>query len=375
MQSLKLNNFISTTSMKSEVVKPLSGTLTTLSNMSYHHLTGSSDWLHGSCLIKYGPPSTNLTAMPPRATWKGFLNLSLVSVPVKAYSANDSGGTIRLNQLHAECNSRINLKTVCPSCGEISRKDIVKGYEFAKDQYVIIDLDELDKLRTKDESRAIRIEKFIQPNQLDSLHLSESSYYLIPDGAPGQKPYSLLREAMLRKDLVCIAHVVLHNKEQLALVRPVDGLLCMTILRFASQLKSTELFTEEIVDFEISNDEFALAETLIAETTSKKFDINEYADVYTQRLTELIETKVEGRELVQPPDVETQPVVNLMDALKASVAKVQNAQPAKAPTKKKVAKVQKKPKKKTSKAEEVLAEKLAAPTKKQKAAKRKKKSG
>jgi len=90
--------------------------------------------------------------MAPRASWKGFLQLSLVSVPVQAYSANDSSGTIRLNQLHAECNSRIKLKTVCPSCGEVPRSDLVKGYEFAKDQYVIIDLDELEKLRSKDES-------------------------------------------------------------------------------------------------------------------------------------------------------------------------------------------------------------------------------
>ena len=85
--------------------------------------------------------------MAPRATWKGFLNLSLVSVPVKAYSANNSSGTVRLNQLHAECNSRINLKTVCPCCGDIPRSDIIKGYEYAKDQYVIIDLDELQNER------------------------------------------------------------------------------------------------------------------------------------------------------------------------------------------------------------------------------------
>jgi DNA end-binding protein Ku len=321
--------------------------------------------------------------MAPRATWKGFLNLSLVSVPVKAYSAANSGGTVRLNQLHAECNSRINLKTSCPSCGEISRKDIVKGYEFAKNQYVVIDLDDLEKLRTKDETRAIRIEKFIEPTKLDPIYLSESSYYLVPDGAPGQKPYALLREAMERKGLVSIAHIVLHNKEQLALVRPVDGLLCMTLLRFATQLKNTDQFSEEIVEFEISKEEFKLAETLIAETTTDEFNIHEYSDVYTERLTKLIETKVEGKELVQPPDVETQPVINLMDALKASVAQVQDASPEfkrnATPTKKKVAKVKKKPaskpsKKAQSKSEKVLAEKLAAP-KKKKAAQRKKKSG
>ena len=109
--------------------------------------------------------------MAPRASWKGFLNLSLVSVPVKAYSANDSSGSIRLNQLHGECGSRIKLKTICPGCGEVSRKDLVKGYEFAKDQYVVVDLEELQKLRAEDDSRAIRIQKFVPPSLIDPIYL------------------------------------------------------------------------------------------------------------------------------------------------------------------------------------------------------------
>lgn len=297
------------------------------------------------------------STMAPRASWKGFLNLSLVSVPVKAYSANDSAGTLRLNQLHADCNSRVNLKTVCPACGDISRKDIIKGYEYAKDQYVVIDLDEMEKLRLKDESRAIRIEKFIHPHQVDPIHFSESSYFLIPDGAPGQKPYALLREAMERKQLVCIAQVVLHNREQLVMVRPVDNMLCMTILRFSSELKSTSLFDDELSDQQLSEDEFKLAETLIDETTVDEFEIADYTDVYQERLTRLIESKVEGKELVQPPDVETAPVIDLMDALKASVERVKTS----APRKKKVAK-----RGSASTSKKVLAEQLAKPAGKRK---------
>ena len=283
--------------------------------------------------------------MAPRASWKGFLNLSLVSVPVKAFSATDSRGTIRLNQLHKECGSRIKLKTVCSGCGEISRSDIVKGYEFAKDQYVVVDLEELQKLRAEDDSRAIRIHKFVPPSSIDPIYLSESSYFLVPDGASGQKPFALLFEAMKRKELVCIAQIVLHNKEQLVLVRPLDELLCMTVLRFSAQIKQVDQFKEEISKHEISDEEFGLAETLIKETTSDEFDINEFEDQYTVKLQQLIDSKVEGKELVDTPSVAPAPAVNLMEALKASVAKVRNTE-EKPPTKRKVAKRGKSPAKK-----------------------------
>ena len=286
--------------------------------------------------------------MAPRASWKGFLNLSLVSVPVKAFSATDSRGTIRLNQLHKNCGSRIKLKTVCPDCGEISRSDIAKGYEFAKDQYVVVDLEELQKLRAEDDSRAIRIQKFVPPSMIDPIYFSESSYFLVPDGASGQKPFSLLFEAMKRKQLVCIAQIVLHNKEQLVLVRPLDDLLCMTVLRFASQIKQLDQFMEEIQKHDISNEEFGLAETLIKETTSNEFDINEFEDQYTVKLQQLIDSKVEGKELLEIPSAAPAPAVNLMEALKASVAKVRNTED-KTPTKRKVAKRGKSPKKATGK--------------------------
>ena len=146
--------------------------------------------------------------MAPRSSWKGFLNLSLVSVPVRAYSATDSSGTIRLNQLHAECNSRVQYKTACPICGDIPRSEIVKGYEYAKDQYVVIDLEELEKLRAQDEGKAIRIDKFISPDQLDPIYFNDTSYYLVPDGAAGQKPYALLMKAMQDKSLYCVARIV-----------------------------------------------------------------------------------------------------------------------------------------------------------------------
>ncbi len=131
---------------------------------------------------------------------KGFLKLSLVSVPVKAYTATtNSGGEIHLNQLHAECHSRIQYKKSCPIHGEVPQKDIVSGYEHAKDQYVVIDTDELEKLRTEDD-KAITIDTFIEPDALDPVYLSGTTYYLLPDGPIGQKPYAVLHEGTVQQN-------------------------------------------------------------------------------------------------------------------------------------------------------------------------------
>ena len=308
--------------------------------------------------------------MAPRASWKGFLNLSLVSVPVRAFSATNSAATIRLNQLHAECNSRINLKTVCPSCGEIPRSDIVKGYEYAKDQYVIIDLEELEKLRAHDESRAISIDKFIRADQIDPLFYSDTTYYLVPDGAAGQKPYRLLMKAMENKELFCVANVVLHNKEQLVLVRPFDGLLSMTVLRYNDQIKPATSFHDELADAELSKEEFRLAETLVDETYEDSFDLAAYQDKCYDRLKELIDAKVEGKEIVAAPQTETPKVINLMDALQASVEQAREGTPIKqgGATKSKSKSTAKKA---PSKSKTLLANKLAK-TKKKKPAKGKK---
>ena len=302
--------------------------------------------------------------MAPRASWKGFLNLSLVSVPVRAYSANNSGGQVRLNQLHSNCNSRINLKTYCPVCGEVSRDELVKGYEYAKDQYVIIDLDELEKLRAHDADKAIRIDAFIQATEIDPIYLSDTTYYLLPDGAAGQKPYSLLKEAMGHKQVCCVAKVVLHNREQLVMVRPMGDLLSMTVLRYKNQIKDPVTFSDELSATEVSAEERTLAETLIDETMSDAFDFSSYTDQYTERLTALIDAKVNGQEIVAPPEVETPRVVNLMDALRASVAQAQESRTPAASTG---------GRKKKASSKGVLAEQLAKP--KKKAAKRKKKTG
>src|SRR5262245_51232245 len=134
--------------------------------------------------------------MAARSLWKGFLKLSLVSVPVKAYSATTSGGgEIQLNQLHAQCNSRIRYKKTCEIHGEVAQDQIVSGYEYSKGQYVIVNPDELEKLRTEDD-KAIRIDTFVPEDAFDPLYLTGKNYYLVPEGPIGQKAYQVILQGM-----------------------------------------------------------------------------------------------------------------------------------------------------------------------------------
>jgi DNA end-binding protein Ku len=162
-----------------------------------------------------------------RSVWKGFIQFSLVSVPVRAYAAAasaGSGGEVRLNQLHAECNSRIKYQKVCPVHGEVKQDEIVSGYEFAKDQYVIIDPGEIEKLR-KPSEKAIGIEAFVKPDAIDERFYSGRTQYLLPEGAPAFKPYALLHRTLVETNRVAFAKVVLAGKQQLVVVRPLENLL------------------------------------------------------------------------------------------------------------------------------------------------------
>ena len=259
-----------------------------------------------------------------RSSWKGHIRLSLVSIPVKAFTASAAGKEIRLNQLHEECKSRIRYQKTCPKCGEVPSSEIVKGYEFSKDQYVIVDEDELDDLRTESD-RAISIDSFVAPARVDMLYFSGKTYYLAPDGPVGQKPYNLLLEAMKDEKLFSVAQVVMHGREQLVMLRPLGKLICMEVLSFKEQVKNPADFEDEVDEADFSDDELELTKKLIEATTTEEFDIGKFENVYHDKLKELIEAKIEGKEIVAPPDEQPEQVINLMDALKASVAQAQDA--------------------------------------------------
>ena len=264
--------------------------------------------------------------MALRTSWKGFIKLSLVSVPVKGYTANNTSSGIRLNQLHKDCNNRINYKKSCPEHGELTSDSIVKGYEYGKGQYVVIDESELDKLRTKND-HSVNIAGFIDPTQIDSIYHAGRTYYLLPDGAVGQKPYALLLRGMVDNNVNALAQVVIAGREQLVLLRPSDDptVLAMTILNHHGEVKKAESFKDEIEETQLTDEELALTKTLIQASGVKDFDFSKYSDTYVAKLKELIQTKVEGKEIVQVADPEEPKIINLMDALKKSVAEAQAA--------------------------------------------------
>ncbi len=265
--------------------------------------------------------------MAARSSWKGYLRLSLVSGPVKAYTATTTGGgEIHLNQIHADCHSRIKYQKTCPQHGEISNDAIVSGYEFAKGQFVVIDPEELDKLRSESD-KAIQIDSFIAPDTLDPIYFNGKTYYLVPDGPVGQKPYVLLHEGMMNSKRYAIAQVVLHGKEQVVLLRPIGKLIAMTMLSYDNQIVKPASFEPEVPDQETAPAELELVKTLIKAQTPKTFDYSKFKDVYTDKLTKLIEAKVAGKEIVTPPAQEEAQVINLMEALKQSVARAQHEAP------------------------------------------------
>lgn len=261
-------------------------------------------------------------AAPSRTSWKGFLKLSLVSVPVKAFTANETSGEVHLNQLHKGCNSRIKYQKVCPEHGELSSDSIVSGFEHKKGHYVVVDPDEVDKLRTKTD-RAVSIDGFVPADAVDGIYFAGKAHYLLPDGVAGERPYALLREGMRKNKVCAIAQVVMAGREQLVLLRPVGQLLVMTGLHYPQRVRKGAEFEAELPQIALKPEEEALTNTLIGASKIDAFSIDSYSDQYVTKLKKLIDMKVAGQEIVQAKDHEEPKILNLMDALKKSVAEAQ----------------------------------------------------
>jgi DNA end-binding protein Ku len=255
----------------------------------------------------------------PRSSWKGYLKLSLVSVPVRGYTANVAANDIRLNQLHAECHSRIRYQKTCPIHGDVPKEEIVSGYEYAKGEYVIIEPDELARLKGELE-RSVNIDAVLSQHTIDPIYFTDKTYYLTPDGAVGQKPYALIQRCLADEELQAVGRVVLFGREELVLVRPVDRLLAMTALKYESEVAHAETLHEDLDESKLSREELTLTKRLLEAFEKPKFSLAEYKDHYVEELRTLIEAKVEGREIVAPPERKEKHVINLMDALKKSVA-------------------------------------------------------
>jgi DNA end-binding protein Ku len=254
--------------------------------------------------------------MAARPTWKGYLKISLVNIPVKVFPATDAGATISFNQLHAECQTRIQQKRWCPSCQrEVPNTDIVKGYEFEKGRYVVMDDEDIDKVRVES-TRVINLEKFTDDVEIDPIYL-DRPYYLAPDGPVAKEAFAVIREGMQGK--AGIGKVALYGREYLIKVQPRERGLIMYTLRHASEIRSMDAI-DELADMPatVKPAEVDLARQVIG-TFEGAIDVAEYRDEYQEGLREIIDAKIAGREVVAPEVQEPPKVVNLMEALRRSL--------------------------------------------------------
>ena len=260
--------------------------------------------------------------MAARPTWKGYLKISLVNIPIKVFPATDAGATLSFNQLHGECQTRIQQKRWCPKCErEVPNTDIVKGFEFEKGRYVVIVDEDIDKVRVES-TRVINLEKFTDDTAIDPIYL-ERPYYLAPDGDVAKEAFAVIREGM--KGKAGIGKVALYGREYLVKVQPREQGLIMYTLRHANEIRSMDAI-EELGDMpaKIKPDEVRLAQQVIG-TFEGDVDFQSYRDEYQIGLREIIDAKIEGREIVSP-EVEAPPkVVNLMDALRKSLNSISSA--------------------------------------------------
>ena len=266
--------------------------------------------------------------MAARPTWKGYLKISLVNIPIKVFPATDAGATLSFNQLHGECQTRIQQKRWCPKCErEVPNTDLVKGFEFEKGRYVVIDEEDVEKVRVES-TRVINLEKFTDDTAIDPIYL-ERPYYLAPDGPVAREAFAVIREGMQGK--AGIGKVALYGREYLVKVQPREQGLVMYTLRHAAEIRSMEAI-DELADMpaKVKPEEVKLAKQVMG-TFEGTVDLQEYRDDYQVGLREIIDAKIEGREVVVP-EVEAPPkVVNLMEALRKSLDTISATKKAAAP--------------------------------------------
>lgn len=258
-----------------------------------------------------------------RAIWNGAISFGLVTIPVRLHGAIEERD-ISFNQLHAEDNGRIRYKRFCEVCGkEVSQDEIIKGYQYEKDTYVIFTKDEVQRI-PPDSARAIDIVAFVDLAEIDPIYF-QRPYYLVPDKT-GVKAYRLLERALTEAGKVGIAKISVRDKEHLATLRVRDGVFVLETMHWPDEIREPE-FEALGKAPEIRKQELEMARNLI-QNLSADFEPGEFHDEYRERLEKAIEAKIEGEEIAVPPTKEPTKVVDLMEALKASVEATKSGKPA-----------------------------------------------
>ena len=233
--------------------------------------------------------------MAPRPTWKGFLKISLVNIPVQVFPATESSGSLSFNQLHGECRTRIQQKRWCPHCErEVPNTEIVKGYEFEKGRWVVLSEEDFDKVRPPS-TRVIDLVQFADESSIDPIYV-DRAYYLAPDGAMAADAFAVMRDGM--KGKVGIGKLALYGREYLIAVRPKDKGIVMYTLHHAAEIRRIDALDDlQLVPAQVRPEEIKLARQVI-DTFDAPLDLATYRDEYREGLQRIIDAKVAGEEVV-----------------------------------------------------------------------------
>ena len=254
--------------------------------------------------------------MPARSIGTGTLSFGMVSIPIRMYAAGESAAAVSFNLLHGKCRSRLKQQYVCPKDNEIVPRDqMVKGYEFSKEQYVTFTEEEL-KAMAEETQKAIEITEFVPASKVDPVYF-DGAYYLGPDKG-GEKAYKLLNEAMKLTGRAALAKWAARGKQYLVMIRPVEKGLVMQQLLYKDEVRT--IAEVPIEDAELREPELKLAVQLVEQISSEEFHPENYEDEVRKRYHEAIQRKVEGQEITAAPEAPRAQVIDLMEALKASLA-------------------------------------------------------
>ena len=258
--------------------------------------------------------------------WKGYLAFGMISVPVRLHvAARDE--RVSFNQIHKECHSRIKQHIYCPTCDRtVERSELVKGYEYAKDRYILVEDQELDKIAPAS-SETMEILQFVKLEEVDPLFY-DVSYYAVPE-EPGRKPYQLLVDAMTQTGYAAVAKVSMHQREFMVLIRPRKNGLTLHTMFYPNEIRQVGEYGQRD-GVEIKPQELKLAEQLV-QSLAGPFDVSQYRDEYQEKVKGLIEAKQQGEEVAEAPVRRMAPVIDLMEALQKSLAGVPKKPPLTAP--------------------------------------------
>jgi DNA end-binding protein Ku len=257
--------------------------------------------------------------MAVRPTWKGYLKVSLVTIPVKVFPATESAATLSFNQLHAECQTRIQQKRWCPHCErEVANTELAKGYEFEKGRYVVVSDEDMQKVRVES-TRVIDLAQFTDESAIDPIYV-DRAYYLAPDGPMAASAFAVMRDGMIGK--AGIGKVALYGREYLVAIRPQKKGLVMYTLHHDAEIRSIDQIEElSSLPAKVKPEEMKLAKQVIS-TFDGDLNLKDYKDEYKEGLRKIIDAKISGEEIVAPEIQEPPKVVDLMEALRRSLDSV-----------------------------------------------------